>query len=336
MTRNVLVAGGAGFVGSHACKALAKAGYQPVAFDNLSRGSADAVRWGPLIEGNIGDRAHIMATVRRYDIDAVMDFAGYAYVAESMARPGLYFHNNLSNSLALLEALNEAGIRKFIFSSTCAVYGDPQSLPIRETHLLNPINPYGESKLAFERALRWYDKLHDFRSVSLRYFNAAGSDPEAEIGEDHEPETHLIPLVIQAALGIRSHIEIYGTDYPTPDGSALRDYVHVQDLAEAHVRALEYLDSGGSGIALNLGTGRGHSVREIIAAVERISGHRVPRHELARRDGDPAVLFADAGLARETLDWRPRMSDLDTIIRTALDWYRKQAVDLPRLAIVRG
>ncbi len=334
MTKNVLVAGGAGYIGSHACKALAKAGYQPIAYDNLSRGHADAVRWGPLVEGNIGDRALVAATVRRHEIGAVVNFAGYAYVGESMARPGLYFHNNLANSLALLDALAETKVRTFVLSSSCAVYGEPNALPIREDNRLEPINPYGESKLALERALRWYGERLGFRHVALRYFNAAGCDPESEIGCDHDPETRIIPLVIKAALGIRSHIDIHGTDYATPDGTAIRDFVHVQDLAEAHVQALRYLEEGGGNIALNLATGRGHSVREIVAAVERVSGRRVPWREAPRREGDPPVLYADAGLAHATLGWAPKLSDLDTVVRTAWNWYERQAADLPRLASV--
>jgi UDP-glucose-4-epimerase GalE len=333
MTRNVLVAGGAGYIGSHAAKALAKAGYRPIAYDNLCRGHADAVRWGPLVEGNIGDRAQVIAAIRRYDVGAVMDFAGYAYVGESMARPGLYYHNNLSNSLALLDAVREAGVGHFVFSSSCAVYGDPQSLPIRESDPLAPISPYGDSKLAFERALQWHGKLSDLRYVALRYFNAAGCDPEGEIGCDHDPETRIVPLVIKAALGIRARIDIYGTDYATADGTAVRDFVHVQDLADAHVRALQYLEGGGANIALNLATGRGYSVREIVSAVERLCGRRVPWSAQPRREGDPPELYADAGLARRLLGWEPRLSDLDTIIRTAWAWYEDEAA-LPQVASV--
>jgi UDP-arabinose 4-epimerase len=334
MIKNVLVAGGAGYIGSHACKALARAGCQPIAYDNLSRGRAEAVRWGPLIEADIGDRAQAVATLKRYRIDAIMDFAGYAYVGESMARPDLYFRNNLANSLVLLDAAVEAGVRDFVFSSSCAVYGEPAALPIREADRLEPINPYGETKLAFERALRWYGERLGLRHVSLRYFNAAGCDPDGELGCDHEPETRIVPLVVKAALGLRSHIEIFGTDYPTPDGTAVRDFVHVQDLADAHVRALDYLARGGASTALNLATGRGHSVREIIAAAERVSGRRVPWRAMPRREGDPPALYADASLARERLGWEPVLSDLDTVIRTTSAWYEREAVDLPDAATV--
>jgi len=333
MTINVLVAGGGGYIGSHACKALAKAGYLPVTYDNLSRGHADSVRWGPLVEGDIGDRDRVIATLRRYQIEAVMDFAAYAYVAESMARPALYFQNNLSHSLTLLDAMDAANVRTFILSSTCAVYGNPREIPVREGDALEPINPYGESKLALERALQWHGKLLGFRYVALRYFNAAGCDPDGEIGEDHDPETHLIPLVIEAALGLRSHVDILGVDYPTPDGTAVRDFIHVQDLAEAHILALEYLARGGASVALNLAAGRGHSVREIVAATERITGRRIPRRDCARRPGDPPFLIADAGRAGEMLGWAPRISDLDTIIRTAWAWYQRQAI-VPRVANV--
>jgi UDP-glucose-4-epimerase GalE len=328
MTRNVLVAGGAGYIGSHAAKALAGQGWRPIAYDNLCRGNADAVRWGPLVEGDIADRARVIATIRRYDIDAVMHFAAFAYVGESMARPELYYHNNLSNSLVFLDAVREAGVRKFIFSSSCAVYGNPATLPIREGDPLQPINPYGDSKLAVERALHWYGELHGLRHVSLRYFNAAGCDPAGEIGCDHDPETRIVPLVVKAALGMQLPLDIYGTDYPTLDGTPVRDFVHVQDLADAHVRALGYLDRGGADIRLNLATGRGYSVRQIISAVERRSGRSVPWRGLPRREGDPPVLYADAGRAREILGWTPRLSDLDSIIGTALAWYEAQQVPL--------
>jgi UDP-arabinose 4-epimerase len=239
--------------------------------------------------------------------------------------PALYYRNNLAGTLSLLEAMRQAGVDKIVFSSTCATYGNPDSVPIREDAPQLPVNPYGETKLAIERALRWYGEAYHLRSVSLRYFNAAGADSEGEIGECHEPETHLIPLVLQAALGQRSHIDIYGTDYPTADGTAVRDYIHVEDLAEAHLRALEHLCAGRESTALNLGTGRGHSVREVITAAEAVSGRTVPRRNTARRAGDPPVLVADASSAREQLGWRARRSDLQTIIRTALAWLDSRA-----------
>ena len=321
MSEAVLVTGGAGYIGSHACKVLARAGYRPVVFDNFSRGHREAVRWGPLIEGSLAERGKLAAALARHRISVVMHFAAYAYVGESVTDPALYYANNLGGSLSLLEAMREARVDKIVFSSTCATYGTPAQVPIRETLPQLPVNPYGETKLAIERALHWYGEAYGLRWVSLRYFNAAGADPEGEIGERHEPETHLVPLVLAAALEERPQVEIYGTDYPTPDGTAIRDYIHVQDLAEAHLRALEHLGAGGQSAALNLGTGRGHSVREVIRAAEAVSGKSIPCRETARRPGDPTVLDADPGLAAELLGWRARISDLETIVRTALAWH---------------
>jgi UDP-arabinose 4-epimerase len=320
MSQTVLVTGGAGYVGSHACKALATAGYQPVAYDNLSRGHADAVRWGPLVQADLADRAALVAALRAHRISAVMHFAAFAYVGESVTDPETYYRNNVGGTLALLSAMREAGVATLVFSSTCAVYGVPDSVPIRETTAKAPLNPYGETKLAIERALHWYGGAYGLRYAALRYFNAAGCDPAGEIGEDHEPETHLIPRVLRAALGTGEPVEIYGTDYPTPDGTAIRDYIHVSDLADAHVRALGDLAAGGASAALNLGTGSGWSVRQVVAAVERVAGRTVPRREAARRAGDPPELIADPSLARGRLGWQPRHSDLDTIVRTALAW----------------
>ena len=325
MSQAVLVTGGAGYIGSHACKALAGAGFQPVVFDNLSRGHREAVRWGPLVEGDLADRQRLCAALIEHKVEAVMHFAAYAYVGESVTDPALYYRNNLGGTLSLLEAMREAGIGEIVFSSTCATYGIPDGVPIREDAPQRPVNPYGETKLAIERALHWYAAAYGLRSVSLRYFNAAGADPEGEIGEHHEPETHLVPLVLQAALGQRPHIEIYGTDYPTPDGTAIRDYVHVCDLAIAHLRALERLRGGGGSAAVNLGTGQGHSVREVIAAAELASGRKVPARAAPRRPGDPPALVADPSLAGEILGWHPQHSDLDTIIRTSLAWHTRHS-----------
>jgi UDP-arabinose 4-epimerase len=319
MSKSILVTGGAGYVGSHACKALATAGYQPVVYDNMSRGHAQAVRWGPLVEGDLHDRACLVAALRSHEIAAVMHFAAFAYVGESVGEPELYYRNNVGGTLALLAAMREAEVGTIVFSSTCAVYGVPDSVPIRETTPKAPLNPYGETKLAIERALQWYGDAYGLRYAALRYFNAAGADPDGEIGEDHDPETHLIPRVLRAALGHGDPVEIYGIDYPTPDGTAVRDYIHVTDLADAHVRALDYLERGDS-VALNLGTGQGSSVREVIAAVERIAGRPVPRREAARRPGDPPELVADPALVHARLGWRARHSDLDTIVSTALAW----------------
>jgi UDP-arabinose 4-epimerase len=320
MSEAVLVTGGAGYIGSHACKTLARAGYRPVVFDDISRGHREAVRWGPLVEGELADRTKLVAALERHRVSAVMHFAAYAYVGESVTDPSMYYRNNLVGTLSLLEAMREAGVGKIVFSSTCATYGTPASVPIDETAPQAPINPYGETKLAIERALHWYGQAYGLRWTSLRYFNAAGADPDGEIGEWHDPETHLVPLVLQAALGKRPHIDIYGTDYPTPDGTAIRDYIHVQDLAEAHLRALEHLAAGRQSAALNLGTGRGHSVREVIRVAEAVSGRHIPCRETARRPGDPPALVADPGRAAELLGWYARLSDLDTIIRTALTW----------------
>ncbi|MBV9862302.1 MAG: UDP-glucose 4-epimerase GalE [Alphaproteobacteria bacterium] len=325
MTQSVLVTGGAGYIGSHACKALARAGYRPVAYDNLSRGHREAVRWGPLVEGDVADRPRLIEALSQYAVAAVMHFAAFAYVGESVGDPALYYHNNVGGTLSLLAAMREAAVDKIVFSSTCAIYGIPAEVPMRETLSPAPVNPYGETKLAIERALDWYDRAYRLRFIALRYFNAAGADPDCEIGEMHEPETHLIPLVLRAALGQGGVVEIYGTDYGTADGTAVRDYIHVQDLAEAHVRALEYLLSGGESRAVNLGTGRGYSVREVIAAAEAVSGRRVPRRETARRPGDPPELVADPSLAAEQLGWRAKVSDLDTIMRTALAWHERQS-----------
>ena len=328
MSNAILVTGGAGYIGSHACKALARAGYLPVTYDNLSRGHRDAVRWGPLIEGDLGDRGRLEEALRSHAIAAVMHFAAFAYVGESVEQPGLYFRNNTVNSLTLFEAMLAAGVKRIVFSSTCATYGLPETMPITEDAPQRPVNPYGESKLMIERALHWLDGAEGLRHAALRYFNAAGADPEGEIGEHHDPETHLIPLILDAAAGRRPAIDIYGTDYPTPDGTAIRDYIHVQDLAEAHVLALRHLLGGGESLALNLGTGEGHSVRATIAAAEAVTGRAIPRRETKRRPGDPPMLVADPARARQRLGWTPRLSDLERIIATAWDWHQKRGARL--------
>src|SRR5215472_9568491 len=325
MSEAVLVTGGAGYIGSHACKVLARAGYQPVVFDNLSRGHRTAVRWGPLVEGDLTERDKLTTTLEHHRISAVMHFAAFAYVGESVTDPARYYANNLVGTLSLLETMRDAGVDKLVFSSTCATYGTPTEVPIHESSPQRPVNPYGETKLAIERALHWYGEAYGLRSVSLRYFNAAGADPEGEIGELHEPETHLIPLVLQAALAQRACVDIYGTDYPTADGTAIRDYIHVEDLAEAHLRALEHLYAGRESTALNLGTGQGHSVREVIAMAESVCGRAIPLRETARRAGDPPVLVADPSRAAERLGWQALRSDLRTIIGTAFAWHKRCA-----------
>jgi UDP-arabinose 4-epimerase len=321
MSKSVLVTGGAGYIGSHACKVLALAGYRPVVLDDLSRGHRKAVRWGPLVECDIADQTTVAAALAEYGVSIVMHFAAYAYVGESVADPALYYRNNLGGTLSLLEAMRKTGVDKIVFSSTCATYGIPDNVPIRETAPQLPVNPYGETKLAIERALHWYGEAYRLRWISLRYFNAAGADPDGEIGEQHQPETHLIPLVLEAALGRRPQIDIYGSDYPTPDGTAIRDYIHVQDLGEAHLRALEFLEASGQSMALNLGTGHGHSVREVVRGAEAICGRQIPCRYTARRPGDPPALVAEPGLAAQLLGWRARLSDLETILRTALAWH---------------
>ncbi|MFC1579216.1 UDP-glucose 4-epimerase GalE [Pseudomonadota bacterium] len=324
MGNNVLVTGGAGYIGSHACKALATAGHNPVAFDNLVYGHPWAVKWGPLVEGDLADREVLQKALRDHRIDAVMHFAAFAYVGESMEDPGKYFRNNVGNTINLLDAMVEEGVKHVVFSSTCATYGMPDAGAIAEDHPQRPVNPYGESKLFIERALHWYGSAHGLSSAALRYFNAAGADPDGELGEEHDPETHLIPLVIQAALGQRPEVQIFGTDYPTPDGSAVRDYIHVTDLAAAHVSAIDRLAEGGDSFAVNLGTGMGHSVKEVIAAVEEVSGRKVNASECPRRPGDPPALVAEPGLAAQLLNWTPRYSSLETIVTTALQWHESQ------------
>ncbi|MFO1361038.1 MAG: UDP-glucose 4-epimerase GalE [Burkholderiales bacterium] len=319
---SILVTGGAGYVGSHACKALAAAGHAPIAYDNLSRGHREFARWGPLEEGDVRDGARLDAVFARHRIDAVMHFAALAYVGESVSEPALYYRNNVGGTLELLEAMRRAGVRLLVFSSTCATYGTPERMPISEDTPQQPINPYGMSKLVVERVLRDYDAAYGLRSVSLRYFNAAGCDPDGEVGEDHDPETHLIPRVLMAAGGALPAVEVFGTDYPTPDGTCLRDYVHVADLADGHVRALDYLQRGGATTAINLGTGRAFSVREVIAAAERVSGRRVPVREGPRRPGDPPVLVADATRARAVLGFAPRFTEIEPIVATAWRWHQ--------------
>jgi UDP-arabinose 4-epimerase len=321
MPLNILVTGGAGYIGSHTCKALAAAGYAPVVLDDLSAGHSWAVKWGPLVVGDIADQVLVTKSLKRFGVQAVIHFAAHAYVGESIERPRKYFDNNVSKTLALLATLLDAGIDKVVFSSSCATYGIPRGLPISEDHPQNPINPYGASKLFVETILNWYERAYGLRHTNLRYFNAAGADPEGEVGEAHTPETHLIPLVIAAAQAQTSAIEIFGTDYDTADGTAVRDYVHVCDLASAHVKALDRLLAGGASASVNLGTGRGHSIREVISAVEAVSGRTVPVIEGRRRIGDPPALIADPQLGQVLLGWTPLRSDLEAIVRTAWNWH---------------
>ncbi len=320
----VLVVGGAGYIGSHAARVLKKRGHEPLIYDNLSTGFAQLAKGFELIHADLGDSDKLTSALRR--VDAVMHFAAHAYVGESVVNPRKYFRNNMELGLALLNAGIDCGVKKFIFSSSCAVYGVPPHVPIAEDTHRSPVNPYGVSKLFLERALEAYDIAYGLRYVSLRYFNAAGADESGEIGEMHQPETHLIPLALKAAIGESPELEIFGGDYPTPDGTCLRDYVHVNDLAEAHVSALEYLDRDAGSIAVNLGTGKGTSVTEILNAVERTTGKRVPRRIAPRRPGDPPALVADPSRAGALLRWKAKRS-LDQIVSTAWNWmqHRPQA-----------
>jgi UDP-glucose-4-epimerase GalE len=319
----ILVTGGAGYIGSHTAKLLAAAGHEPVIFDDLSQGHEWAVKWGPLERGNLSDPIRLGEVFAGRKMDAVVHFAANALVGESMTNPAKYFQNNTVGSLNLLNAMREAGVGTIVFSSTCATYGNPVRVPIDETHPQTPVNPYGESKLMVEKILRWYGDSYGLQWMALRYFNAAGAAPDGEIGEDHDPESHLIPLVIGAALGNRPPVKIFGTDYPTPDGTAVRDYVHVMDLADAHLRAIERLRAGIASQAINLGTGRGHSVKEVIDTVARVGGRPVPAIESPRRPGDPPELVAAPTRARDVLGWTCLYPDIETIVRHAWAWHEK-------------
>ena len=323
--RNILVTGGAGYIGSHTCKALSQAGFTPVTFDNLIHGHREAVRWGPLVVGDLLDPQAVAQVLQEYQPHAVLHFAAYAYVAESVSDPEKYYRNNVVGSLNLFEAMRKAGVGKIIFSSTCATYGLPEQNLISESHAQKPINPYGSSKLMIEQILRDLDHAYQMRSICLRYFNAAGADMSAEIGENHDPETHLIPLILDAAAGIKNSISVFGTDYDTPDGSCIRDYVHVSDLADAHVLALQALLNGAQTSVYNLGNGRGFSVKEVIAAAQAITGKEIPVVFGPRRAGDPAYLVGDAARIKNTLGWAPRFSELADIIGSAWCWHQRQS-----------
>ncbi|MGR3759891.1 UDP-glucose 4-epimerase GalE [Roseobacteraceae bacterium NS-SX3] len=313
----IMVTGGAGFIGSHACKALAAAGHVPVTLDNLSTGHRDAVKWGPLVVADVRDTCAVQRALRMHGVQLVMHFAASAYVGESVRDPALYYSNNTGGMISLLEACRAAGVNQAVFSSSCATYGVPSCLPVSETAPQLPVSPYGYSKLTCEQMLRDYAAAYGLRSVILRYFNAAGADPAGELRERHDPETHLIPLALMAASGRRGPLEIFGTDYATRDGSCERDYIHVSDLARGHVLAAEYLLSGGAGTALNLGSGTGHTVFEVLEAIRLLTGRPVPYRTAPRRPGDPEALTADPRRAREVLGFETRLSDLGQIIRDA-------------------
>ncbi|ANM12773.1 MULTISPECIES: UDP-glucose 4-epimerase GalE [unclassified Rhizobium] len=318
----VLVVGGAGYIGSHTCLDLANKGYKPVVFDNFSNGHREFVKWGPAEEGDIRDRARLDEVLAKHKPAAILHFAALIEVGESVKDPVSFYENNVIGTLTLLSAAQAAGINAFVFSSTCATYGLPQSVPLDETHRQVPINPYGRTKYIVEQALADYDQYKSLRSVVLRYFNAAGADFEGRIGEWHQPETHAIPLAIDAALGRRQGFKVFGSDYETRDGTCVRDYIHVLDLADAHVRAVEYLLKGGESVALNLGTGTGTTVRELLGAIEDVSNRPFPVEYIGRREGDSHTLVANNDKARDVLGWVPQY-DLSQIIRSAWNWHAK-------------
>lgn len=317
MADSILVTGGAGYIGSHTCKALAKAGYLPVVYDNLSTGHAYAVKWGPFVHADLNDKVTLSETFTKYQPVAVIHFAADALVIESTQNPGKYYRNNVGNTIALLEMMRDYNVKRLVFSSTCATYGNPLFTPITEKHPQAPINPYGRSKWMNEQIIKDFETAHGLEPVILRYFNVAGADLETQIGENHFPETHLIPNIILAALGIKEEIVVYGTDFDTRDGSAIRDYIHVEDLARAHVAALKCAQQ-----TVNLGTGVGLSVLEIINAVEKFCGKRLPVRLEPRRVGEPGILTADNRLAKQWLDWETKSSDIDTIIESAWKWHQ--------------
>lgn len=320
----LLIAGGAGYIGSHVCKAVAEAGYLPVTYDNLSSGHSWAVRWGPLEGGDLLDAGRLDEVMRKYRPEAVIHLAGLIVSSESVSDPAQYYTNNVSGSIGLLDAMRRNGVARIVFSSSAAVYGEPEAAePMPETHPQQPLNPYGTSKLMIERVLQDYARAYNMHSVSLRYFNAAGADADGEIGEAHPVETHLIPLVLDVAAGRRHQIAIYGDDYTTKDGTCIRDYIHVSDLAEAHVLALRYLDRSVGAHAFNLGNGEGTTVREVIDIARKVTGAAIPLRVEPRRPGDPAVLLADAARARSVLGWVPRYHTLDSMVASAWTWHQR-------------
>jgi UDP-arabinose 4-epimerase len=323
--RRILVTGGAGYIGSHTAKLLRLEGLEPVVYDNLTTGNRSSVRWGPFVQGDILDAVRLRDVIEHYQPDAVVHFAASAYVGESVADPAKYYRNNVRGTLSLLDACRQVGLNKIIFSSSCATYGVPEVLPIDEATPQVPINPYGKTKLMVEHVLADYAAAFGLNYVSLRYFNACGADPEGDLGEWHDPETHLIPRALMAAAGRIPHLEVFGEDYETPDGTCIRDYIHVADLARAHVLAYEHLVKGGKNLALNLGTGRGFSIREVLRMIGEVTGRDVPVLFLPRRAGDPPALYADASLAYQTLGFLPQHSELATIVRTAAPFFGLEA-----------
>ena len=318
----ILVCGGAGYIGSHINKQLNKEGYDTIVFDNLVYGHREAVKWGEFIQGDLANLTDIETVFQKHPIDAVFHFAAYAYVGESVENPEKYYYNNVANTLNLLKVMRKYGCNRIIFSSTCATYGEPERVPITEDMPQNPINPYGMTKLTVERIFRDYQKAYGLQFAVLRYFNAAGADPEGELGESHDPETHIIPLVLDAASGKREDIKVFGTDYDTPDGSCIRDYIHVSDLADAHLRALHYLEEGNHGDFFNLGNSIGTSVLEVVESVRQVTGREFKVTLAGRRPGDPAKLVGSSEKARRVLNWKPQYGDIDTIVRHAWNWHQ--------------
>jgi UDP-glucose-4-epimerase GalE len=320
--KHILVVGGAGYIGSHTCKLLAKRGYVPVVLDNLVRGHRRAANFGPFVEGSTTDRDLLHKIFSDYAISTVMHFAAFAYVGESMDHPAMYYQNNVANTITLLEAMVDSNINNFIFSSSCSIYGEPDEIPITEDQPKRPMSPYGRSKLMVEHILDDFDWAYGLKSICLRYFNAAGADSDGELGEEHDPETHLIPVVLKTALGQRPQVSIFGNDFPTPDGTGIRDYIHVEDLTEAHVLALEKLLSGSPSVKYNLGTERGYSVKQVIETARQVSGKEIPVKTMPRRAGDPAVLIASSAKAKKELSWEAKMPALETIVESAWNWHK--------------
>ncbi len=321
---SILIVGGAGYIGSHINKLLHQKGYSTVVLDNLVYGHQEAVKWGVLEIGDLSDVDRLNKLFQKYKFQAVFHFAAYAYVGESVKHPAKYYHNNVANTLHLLDTMVRYKVRNIIFSSSCATYGVPKDMPITEAMEQKPINPYGASKLMVERILKDYHKAYGISYLCLRYFNAAGADPEGEIGESHTPETHLIPLVLAAAAGEQESVSVFGTEYPTRDGSCVRDYIHVSDLADAHLRAMEYILQGGESTCLNLGYGNGNSVLEVIAAAERVTGKKIPVILKEKRAGDPPILIGSMELAKKLLGWEPHYSKIEKIIEDAWNWYQNK------------
>lgn len=319
----ILIVGGAGYIGSHLNKEINKRGYETVIFDNLSYGHEEFVKWGTFERGDLGNIDDIKSILNKYPIEAVMHFAAFAYVGESVKDPQKYYLNNVKNTLNLLQAMLEENVKQFIFSSTCATYGNPVEIPITENHPQNPINPYGRGKLIVEQILKDYSAAYGLNYASLRYFNAAGADPDGDVGELHDPETHLIPLILDVAAGKRENVKIFGTDYDTPDGTCIRDYIHVTDLADAHILALKYLQDNQKSDVFNLGNGNGFSVKEVIETAREITGNEIKAVEAERRQGDPPILIGSSHKAKEVLKWKPKYGDLSQIVETAWNWHKK-------------